>query len=135
VELKVRSSFYKHRSGATINNNLQAETVKGSSLAFQGIDDIHGGDCLSLGVLSVSDGVPNDILKEDFEDSSGLFVDQSGDSLHSTTTSQTTNGWFGDTLDVVAKDFSMAFGTSYRKMKKSEKEIPTINQSIYRVSE
>jgi hypothetical protein len=81
-------------------------------LAFQGINDIHGGDCLPLGVLSVGDSVPNDVFKEDLEDSSGLLVDQSGDSLHSTTTSQTTNGWFGDTLDVVTKDFSMALGTS-----------------------
>jgi hypothetical protein len=53
-------------------------------------------------VLSVSDGVTNDRLEEGLEDTAGLFVDHSGDTLDTATTSETTDGGLGDTLDVVA---------------------------------
>ena len=47
---------------------LAAETIEGPALAFQSIDDVHGGDSLPLGVLSVSDGIANDVLEEHLED-------------------------------------------------------------------
>jgi hypothetical protein len=34
------------------------------ALAFQSIDDVHGSDGLSLGVLCVGDGIADDIFKE-----------------------------------------------------------------------
>jgi len=37
------------------------------------------------------------ILKEDFQNTTGLFVNQTRDTLHTTTTSETTNSRFGDT--------------------------------------
>ena len=40
------------------------EPVQSTPLAFQGIDNIHGGDGLSLGVLGVSDGIANNVLQE-----------------------------------------------------------------------
>ena len=46
------------------DENLSAESVEGTSLTFQGVDDVHGGDSLSLGVLSVGDSIPDDILQE-----------------------------------------------------------------------
>ena len=45
-------------------NHLTAEAVEGTSLAFQGVDDVHGGDGLPLGVLGVGDGIPDDILQK-----------------------------------------------------------------------
>ena len=33
-----------------------------------------------------------DVLKEDLEDTTGLLVDEAGDTLHTATTSKTTNG-------------------------------------------
>ena len=44
---------------------LTSESVKGTSLPLQGIDNIHGGDSLPLGVFGVGDGIPDDVLKED----------------------------------------------------------------------
>ncbi|VDM84990.1 unnamed protein product, partial [Strongylus vulgaris] len=32
---------------------LSSETVEGTSLALESVDDVHGGDGLSLGVLAV----------------------------------------------------------------------------------
>ena len=82
--------------------NLSAESVEGTSLAFQGVDDVHGGDSLSLGVLSVGDCITDHILQENLEDTSGLFIDESRDTFDTTSTSKTTNGGLSDTLDVVS---------------------------------
>lgn len=67
-------------------------------------------------MLGVSDGVTDDlrcivrqrtkivkvrdgayILKEDLENTSGLLVDETGDTLDTTTTSEATNSGLGDT--------------------------------------
>ena len=42
-------------------------------------------------MLGVRDGVANDILQEDLEDTAGLLVDEAGDTLHTATTSETTD--------------------------------------------
>jgi hypothetical protein len=54
---------------------LAAETVKGTALALESVDNIEGGDGLALGVLSVGYGVTDDGLEEGLEDTAGLFVD------------------------------------------------------------
>ena len=45
-------------------NCLTSESVQGASLPLEGIDHIHGGDGLPLGVLGVGDGVSDDVLQE-----------------------------------------------------------------------
>ena len=84
-------------------------------MAFQGIDDVHGGNRLPLGVLGVGDSIPDHVLQEDLEDTSGLFVDESADSLDSTSASQSTDGGLRDTLDVVTKDFPVTLSASLSK--------------------
>ena len=69
MALKRAFGIKKSTSSGTTGRNLSTETVEGSSLAFQGIDDVHGSDGLSLGVLTVGDGVTDDVLEEDLEDS------------------------------------------------------------------
>ena len=91
---------------------LTSESVEGAALTLQSIDDVHGSDGLSLGVLSVGDGISDDVLKEDLEDSTGLFVDEARDTLDTTTTRKTADGRLGDTLDVIAQHFAMTLGAS-----------------------
>ena len=91
---------------------LTSETIEGLSLTLQGVDNIHGGDSLPPGVLRVGNRVPDDILKEDLEDTTSLFVDETGDTLDTATTSETTDGGLGDALDVVTKDLSVTLGSS-----------------------
>jgi hypothetical protein len=55
--------------------HLTTETVKGTALALQRVDDIERGDGLALGVLSVGDGVTDDTLEEGLQDTTGLLVD------------------------------------------------------------
>ena len=59
---------------------LTSEPVENASLSFECIYHIHGGD--------VGDCITDDILEERLEHTSGLFVDQTRDSLHSSTTGQ-----------------------------------------------
>jgi hypothetical protein len=96
-------------------DRLTTETVQSLSLALQGVDNVHCCDSLSAGMLGVSDRITDDILQEDLEDTSSLFVDQSGDTLYTTTTSETTDGGLGDTLDVITKDLAMTLGSSLSK--------------------
>jgi hypothetical protein len=63
-------------------------------------------------MLRVGDGIPNHILQKDLEDTTGLFVDQTGDTLDTPTASETTDRGLGNTLDVIAKDLAMTLGTS-----------------------
>lgn len=43
-------------------------------------------------MLSVCDGVPDDVLEEDLEDTAGLFVDKTRNTLDTATTGETTDG-------------------------------------------
>ena len=94
------------------SNSLTAEAVEGAALPLEGIDYIHGGDSLPLGVFGVGDGIPDDVLKEDLEDTTGLLVDEARDTLDTTTASQTADGGLGDTLDVITQDLAMTLGAS-----------------------
>ena len=91
---------------------LTSETVQGSSLSLQGIDDVHGGDGLSSGVLGVGDGISDDVLQEDLEDTSGLLVDEAGDTLDTTPSRQPSDGGLGDTLDVVPQHLPVTLGAT-----------------------
>lgn len=91
---------------------LASESVEGSSLSFQRIHDIHGGDGLSLGMLGVGHGISDDVLQEHLEDTAGFLIDETRNSLHASSSSQTTNGGLGDTLDVISQHLAMALGSS-----------------------
>ena len=81
-------------------------------MPLQGIDDIHGGDSLPLGMLSVGDSVTDDVLKENLEDTSGLLIDEARDTLDTTSASQTADGGLGDALDVITQDLAVTLGAS-----------------------
>src|SRR5699024_12410610 len=69
--------------GACVLLSLLSVPTRRSSdlLAFQSVDDVHGGDGLALGVLSVGDGIADHVLQEHLQDTSSFLVDQAGDSL------------------------------------------------------
>jgi hypothetical protein len=63
-------------------------------------------------VFGICDSVTDDWFKEGLENAAGLFVDHGWDTLDTTTTSETTDCRLGDTLDVVAKNLPVSFGTT-----------------------
>ena len=91
---------------------LTAESVEGSALAFQSVDDVQCGDGLSLGMLGVGDGVTNNVLQENLEHSTGFFVDQARDTLDATSASESSDCWLGDTLDVITQNLAMTLCAS-----------------------
>jgi len=104
------SVLQAHRSGS-----LTAESVEGTSLSLQSVDNVHGCDGLSLGMLCVCDCITDDVLEEDFQDTTGFLVDESRDTFNSTSTCKTTDGRLGDTLDVVSKNFPVTLGAPLSK--------------------
>ena len=91
---------------------LTAESVQGTSLTLQSVDHIHGGHGLPLSVLGVGDGITDDVLEEHLQDTAGLLVDETGDTLHTTTASQAADGGLGDALDVITQYFAVTLGAS-----------------------
>ena len=82
-----------------ISRVSSSETVESSTLSLEGVDDVESSDGLSLGVLSVGDRVSNDVLEEASENKSGLVVDERTDSLDTTSSGESSDGWLGDTHD------------------------------------
>ncbi|KAH9406185.1 hypothetical protein TYRP_013789 [Tyrophagus putrescentiae] len=89
-----------------------AKAVQRAALSLQRIDDVHGGDGLSLGVLSVGHRIADDILQEDLQHATGLLVDEAADALDAAAAGQSADGRLRDALDVVAEDLSVALGAS-----------------------
>ncbi len=99
------------RAVCLVRKRLTSESVESLALSFQSIDNIHGGDSLPLGVLGVGDSITNDIFKENLENTSGFFVDETRNSLDTSSSCQSTDGGLGDTLDIITKHFTMTFGS------------------------
>ena len=106
--------FFSFLSILFVNSkkSLTSESVKSTSLSLKSVDDVHSRNGLSASVFGVGDGVSDDVLEEHLEDTTGLLIDESRDTFHTTTTSETSDGGLGDSLDIVTKNFSVTFGTS-----------------------
>ena len=111
VALK-RASVGQAAAAAGSVNCLTSETVECAALSLERVDNVHGGDSLPLGVLGVGDCIADDVLEEDLQHAASLLVDQARDTLHTSTSRQTANGWLGDALDVVSQHLPVALGTA-----------------------
>jgi len=63
-------------------------------------------------MLGVGHGVADDILKEHLQDPPSLFIDKAADSLNPSSSCQSSDGWLGDSLDVVPQDLAMPLGAA-----------------------
>merc|ERR1719284_2039063 len=95
--------------------SLTSESVEGTSLTLESIDYVHSCDGLSLSVFGGGDGITDNIFQEYLEDTSGFFVDQARDTLDTSTSRQTTDGGFGDTLDVITQYLTVTLSASLSK--------------------
>ena len=91
---------------------LTTESVQGTSLSFESIDYIHSGDSLPLGVLGICDGITDNVLQENLEDTTSLLVDESRDTLDSSTSRQTPDCGLGDALDVIPQHLTVTLCAS-----------------------
>merc|ERR1719300_1489435 len=99
-------------STARWHRGLAPKAIQSATLPLEGINNIHSSNGLPLGMLSVGDSVPDDILQEHLQDTPGLLVDQTRDSLHSTPPGQSPDSRLGDALDVIPQHLAMPLGSS-----------------------
>ena len=83
-----------------------AETVEGSALSLESVDDVESSDSLSLGVFGVHNGVADDVLEEGSENSAGLLVDVGRDSLHTTSSRESADSRLGDAEDALTESLA-----------------------------
>ena len=93
--------------------HLTSESVQSPALSFKCIDDMHRSDGLSFRVFCIGDCIADNVFQKHFQDPAFLLVDETGDSLYTSSASQTTNSWFSDTLDIVTKNFPVTLGASF----------------------
>ena len=96
-----------------LGDSLTSEAVQSATLSLECVDNIESSYCLPAGMLSVCDGVANDVLKEYFQDTSGLFVDEARDTLDATSSCETANCGLRNALDIVSEDFAVSLGTTF----------------------
>jgi len=95
-----------------VRNPSRSETVESATRPLESIDDIERGHRLAFRMFGVGDRVTDNVFEEDLKDTTGLFVDETRDTLHTTTTSEAANGGLCDTLDVVAKNLAVTLGSA-----------------------
>jgi hypothetical protein len=66
-------------------------------------------------VLGIRHSIPDNVLQKDLQNATSLLIDQTADTLHSSTTSETTNSGLGDALDVIAQHLAMTLGATLAK--------------------
>ena len=92
------SNYQLHNRLVSVNSSA-AETVEGSALALESVDNVESGDGLALGVLSVDNGVADNVLEEAAEDGAGLLIDVRGDALDATSACESADSRLGDAED------------------------------------
>ena len=81
-------------------------------MTLQGVHNIECCDGLAACVLGVGDCIPDDILKEYLQHSSGLLVDEARNTLDTSAASQSADGGLGDALDIVSENLPVPLGAS-----------------------
>merc|ERR1719433_1308136 len=94
---------------------LTSKSVESTSLSLQSIDNIHCSDSLPLSMFSIGDSITDDIFQENLEDTSSFFIDQARNTFDTTTASQSANGGFSDTLNVITQNFTMTLCATLSK--------------------
>ena len=95
--------------------SLTSESVQSPALSLQGVDNVHGGDRLPLGVLGVGNGITDNVFQKHLKNTPGFLVDETRDSLDTSSASQTANSWLGDTLDVVSQNLPVTLSAPLSK--------------------
>jgi hypothetical protein len=64
-------------------------------------------------MFGVRNSVTNNVLQKHFQHTTGFFVNQPRDSLHSATSCQTSNGGLRYSLDVVSQNLPVPLSTTF----------------------
>ena len=81
-------------------------------------------------MFGVGDGIPDDVLEEHLQDSTGLLVDQARDTLDSSTPRQSPDCGLGDALDVIPQHLTVTLGASLSKSLSSFASSSHVDNSV-----
>lgn len=84
-------------------------------MSLESVNDIQSSHRPTSCVLSVDHCIPENVLEEHLEVRSCLLVDQPRETLDSTSTGQSPDGWLRDTHDVVFEDLPVTDGSTLAK--------------------
>ena len=76
-----------------------SETIDGSALSLEGIDDIQSSHGFSSGVLGVGHSISDDSFEEALEDLSGIIIDERRDSLDTSSSGESSDSGLGDAFN------------------------------------
>ena len=76
-----------------------SETVDGSALPLESVNNIKSSDGFSSGVLSVGDSISDDTLEESLEDLSGVVINEGRDSLDTSSSGESSDSGLGDAFN------------------------------------
>ena len=68
-------------------------------MALESVDNVHGGDGLAAGVVSVGDGVTDNAFEEALEDLPAVVIDEGADPLDTSSSGKPADGGLGDALN------------------------------------
>ncbi|KAJ0458332.1 hypothetical protein HanIR_Chr15g0783841 [Helianthus annuus] len=86
-------------------NYSTTKAIQSSSLPLQRINNIHRRHRLPPRMLRIRNRVANHILQKYLQNSTCLFINQTADPLHSSSSSQPPDRRFSDSLNVIPENF------------------------------
>ncbi|PKI43170.1 hypothetical protein CRG98_036428 [Punica granatum] len=87
---EITSSLHKALKFTVAPNLTRSQNRRTNSSVAEAVQSV---TVFRVGVLSVGDGVADDVLQEDLQDPAGLLVDEAADSLDASTAGETSVGW------------------------------------------
>ena len=83
---------------STNSKSKITESIQGSSLSLQSIDNIQSSHRLSIRMHWIRHGVMDHFFQKGFQNTTGFLVDQARDSFDSSSSSQSSDGWFSNSF-------------------------------------
>ena len=78
-----------------VEGRSNAVAVEDAAIFLHGVDDIHGGNGLALGVLGEGEGVTHHLLQEIIDKASHVLVSGERDALHTSPPGESADGAVG----------------------------------------
>jgi len=127
--------YFLKRAVVSNTKRLTSKTIQCASLSFQSIDHVHRCNGLTFSVFGVRNSVPNNVFQESFQHTSGFLVNQTRDSLHSTTACQPSYSRLRYSLDVVSQNVPVPLSATFAQTFSSSSHDVTKLMTQYRIME
>lgn len=88
-----------------------SKSVESPALALQSVRKVESCDCLVASMFSIGDCISDNVLEQNLD--TRLLVHQACDALDSRTSGQSTNGWLGDSLNIISQNLPVPLESTF----------------------